>query len=405
MALVAPWRLADARYPTAGDDARRRIAEVDGQVRAWVTVLPGDTPEPGGGPLAGVPVGVKDIVDVAGVPTLCGSRVRAGAAPAAQDAAIVRMLRAAGAVVLGKTVTTEFAYFDPGPTRNPHDLARTPGGSSSGSAAAVATGAVPLAVGTQTAGSVVRPASYCGVAGLAVARGTLPVDGVSPLAPGLDTLGLFAATVADVAFARAALDGRGTVPEASTAPRLLTWDGTAAAEVSPAMLAVHADAVARARDAGAGVAPLEVDLRAATADQRTIMAAEAASTVPNLPGLGANLAALLAEGRAIPARDVDAARERSAVTRTAVLAALEHADAVLAPGALGVAPRGLESTGDPVMSRPFHVLGLPALAVPGARDADGLPLGLQLLGHPDREDALLAAGRWLESLRERSLGL
>jgi Asp-tRNA(Asn)/Glu-tRNA(Gln) amidotransferase A subunit family amidase len=400
MALVAPWPLADARYPAAGADARRRIAEVDGQVRAWVTVLPDGSPAPGGGPLAGVPVGVKDIVDVAGVPTLCGSRARAGAAPAAQDAAIVRMLRAAGAVVLGKTVTTEFAYFDPGPTRNPHDLERTPGGSSSGSAAAVATGAVPLAVGTQTAGSVVRPASYCGVAGLAVARGTLPVDGVSPLAPGLDTIGLFAATVADVALARAALDGRDEGPAASALPpRLLTWDGTAVAEVSPAMRAAHADAVARARDAGAEVAPLEVDLRAATADQRTIMAAEAAATVPHLPGLGANLAALLAEGHAIRARDLDAARERSGATRAAVLAALEHAHAVLAPGALGVAPRGLDSTGDPVMSRPFHVLGLPALAVPGARDADGLPLGLQLLGHPDREDALLAAGRWLESLR------
>jgi Asp-tRNA(Asn)/Glu-tRNA(Gln) amidotransferase A subunit family amidase len=398
MALVAPWRLADARRPTAGADARRRIAEVDGEVRAWVTVLPDDTPPIGGGPLAGVPVGVKDIVDVAGVPTLCGSRARAGAAPADRDAAIVRMLRGAGAVVLGKTVTTEFAYFDPGPTRNPHDLARTPGGSSSGSAAAVAAGAVPLAVGTQTAGSVVRPASYCGVAGLAVARGTLPVDGVSPLAPGLDTLGLFAATVADVALARAALDGREAVPASSTAPRLLAWDGSAVGEVSPAMRAAHADAVARARDAGAEVASLEVDLRAATADQRTIMAAEAAARVPDLPGLGANLAALLAEGHAIPARDVDAARERSGATRTAVLAALEHADAVLAPGALGVAPRGLESTGDPVMSRPFHVLGLPALAVPGARDADGLPLGLQLLGHPGREDALLAAGRWLESL-------
>ncbi|WP_433785323.1 amidase family protein [Actinomycetospora sp. CA-101289] len=396
MALVAPWRLADARHPAAAADARRRIAEVDGQVRAWVTVLPEDGDASTDGPLAGVPVGIKDIVDVAGVPTLCGSRALAGAPPARADAAIVRLLRAAGAVVLGKTVTTEFAYFDPGPTRNPHDLARTPGGSSSGSAAAVASGAVPLAVGTQTAGSVVRPASYCGVAGLAVARGTLSTDGVNPLAPGLDTLGLFAATVADVALARAALDGREPPDVSPGPPRLLTWDGTAVAEVSPAMLAAHADAVARVREAGAEVAPLEVDLRAATADQRTIMAAEAAATVPNRPGLGANLAALLAEGHAIPAGDLDAARERSAVTRYAVLAALEHADAVLAPGALGVAPTGLESTGDPVLSRPFHVLGLPALAVPGARDADGLPLGLQLLGHPDREDALLAAGRWLE---------
>jgi len=394
MSLVAPWRLTDARDPAAVEGARRRIAEVDGHVRAWVTLV-----APQGardGPLAGVPVGVKDLVDVAGVPTRCGSRARVDAPPATDDAAIVRMLRAAGAVVVGKTVTTEFAYFDPGPTRNPHDPSRTPGGSSSGSAAAVAAGMVPLAVGTQTAGSVVRPASFCGVAGLAVARGTLPLDGVAPLAPGLDTLGLFAACVADVAAARAALDGRDARAAPTVPPRLLTWDGTEVADVSPAMRAAHEAAVARAREAGAEVAPLAIDLRTATADHRTVMAAEAAGAVPDLPGLGANLAALVAEGRAVPPAELAAARERAAATREQVLARLADADAVLAPGALGVAPPGLDRTGDPVLSRPFHVLGLPALAVPGARDTDGLPLGLQLVGHPDREDALLAVGRWLE---------
>jgi len=396
MDLVAPWRLTDARHPAAADHARRRIAEVDDRVRAWVTLLPPGSP--GAGPLSGVPVGVKDIVDVAGVPTRCGSRARADAPPAADDAAIVAMLRAAGAVVVGKTVTTEFAYFDPGPTRNPHDPARTPGGSSSGSAAAVAAGAVPLAIGTQTAGSVVRPASYCGVAALAVARGSLPTDGVHPLAPGLDTLGLFAATVADVADARAALDRRDAAPDPAAPPRLLTWDGTDVADVSPAMLAAHAAAVDRARATGADLADLALDLRVATVDHRTVMAAEAADSVPDLPGLGANIAALVAQGRAVPADELAAARERSAATREQVLARLADVDAVLAPGALGVAPPATEGTGDPVLSRPWHVLGLPALAVPGARDADGLPLGLQLVGHPDREDALLAAGRWFEAL-------
>ncbi|PVZ07631.1 amidase [Actinomycetospora cinnamomea] len=396
MSLVARWRLADARHPAAVEQARRRIAEVDDSVRAWVTLV--EAEGSGEGPLAGVPVGIKDIVDVAGVPTRCGSRALADAPPAAGDAAVVRLLRAAGAVVVGKTVTTEFAYFDPGPTRNPHDPARTPGGSSSGSAAAVAAGMVPLAVGTQTAGSVVRPASYCGVAALAVARGDLPTAGVNPLAPGLDTLGLFAASVADVAGARAALDGRDAAPEPPAPPRLLTWDGTEVADVSPPMRAAHDAAVAGTRAAGADVGPLGLDLRAAAADHRTIMAAEAAVTVPDLPGHGANLTALVAEGRAVPADALAAARERSAATRSAVLAALERADAVLAPGAPGVAPEGLDSTGDPVLSRPFHVLGLPALAVPGARDAAGLPLGLQLVGHPDREEALLAAGCWLERL-------
>ncbi|GAA4874967.1 amidase [Actinomycetospora straminea] len=399
MDLVAPWRLVDARRPDAVDTARRRIDEVDDRVRAWVELVP---PDAGGdGPLAGVPVGIKDIVDVAGVPTRCGSAARADAPPATDDAAITALLRGAGAVVVGKTVTTEFAFFDPGPTRNPHDPARTPGGSSSGSAAAVAAGMVPLAVGTQTAGSVVRPASYCGVAGLAVARGSLPTAGVNPLAPGLDTLGLFAASVEDLATARAALAGHAPATASGTSPRLLTWDGTDVAEVSPAMQEAHADAVAAAHVAGAGLAAWDLDLRRATVDHRMVMAAEASMTVPDAPGLGPNLRALLAEGRAVPPDELAAARERAATTREAVLARLDDADAVLVPGALGVAPAGLDATGDPVLSRPWHLLGLPALAVPGARDAAGLPLGLALIGHPDREDALLAAGRWLEPLLGR----
>ncbi|GAA4924935.1 Asp-tRNA(Asn)/Glu-tRNA(Gln) amidotransferase A subunit family amidase [Actinomycetospora succinea] len=388
--LVDPWRLADTRGAEA---ARRRIAAIDDRVRAWVTLL--DADEPGTGPLAGVPVGVKDIIDVAGVPTRCGSPVRADTPPAAADAAIVRLLREAGAVVVGKTVTTEFACFDPGPTRNPHDLARTPGGSSSGSAAAVAAGMVPLALGSQTAGSVVRPSSFCGVAGLAVARGALPTDGVNPLAPSLDTLGLFAATVEDLALARAALTGR--EPAGATVPRLLAWDGTEIADVSPAMRAAHADAVERARAAGADVGAWDVDLRAAAADHHTVMAAEASEVVPSDPRLGERLTAMLDEGRAVSPDVLAGARSRAAATRTAALARLETADAVLVPGALGVAPLATDGTGDPVMSRPWHLLGLPALAVPGARDEAGLPLGLALIGHPDREDALLSAGRWLEA--------
>jgi uncharacterized membrane protein/Asp-tRNA(Asn)/Glu-tRNA(Gln) amidotransferase A subunit family amidase len=394
--LVAPRRLPDARGPGAAAAARRRVDEVEDRVRAWVELVPG-TGEGSSGPLGGVPVGVKDIVDVAGVPTRCGSSTRADAPPAAHDAGIVAMLREAGAVVVGKTVTTEFAFFDPGPTRNPWDLARTPGGSSSGSAAAVAAGAVPLAVGTQTAGSVVRPASFCGVAGLAVARGSLPTDGVAPLAPGLDTLGLFAATVADLAEARAALGGP-AVGDAGDAPRLATWDGTEVADVTPAMREAHARVADRARAAGFVVEPWPVAMHQAAVDQRTIMAAEAAATVPDAPGLGPKLRELLAEGRAVPAAELAAARERSAATRAVVLEHLAAVDAVLAPGALGVAPAGIDHTGDPAMSRPWHVVGLPALAVPGARDVDGLPLGLQLLGHPDREDSLLATGRRLERL-------
>ncbi|MEJ2865106.1 amidase [Actinomycetospora flava] len=389
--LVSPWRLADAHH--GGEVARRRIGQLDDRVRAWVALL--DDPSSGAGPLAGVPVGVKDIIDVAGLPTVCGSSTRAGAPPATTDAAIVRLLREAGAEIVGKTVTTEFACLDPGPTRNPHDLARTPGGSSSGSAAAVAAGMVPLALGSQTAGSVVRPASFCGVAGLAVTRGTLSTAGVQPLAPGLDTLGLLAATVEDLAVAYGALGG----PEAEPAtPRLFAWDGTEVADVSPAMREAHARAVDRARGRGAPIGTWDVDLRQAVTDHHTVMAAEAADVVPAVPGLGERLTAMLAEGRAVTPSALAGARERADATRAAALARLEDADAVVVPGALGVAPLATEGTGDPVLSRPWHLLGLPALAVPGARDAAGLPLGLALIGHPDREDALLSAGCWLESL-------
>lgn len=414
--LVAPRSLDELRGPDALDASLARLDAVEDRVHAWVVVAPIRGTD--SGPLAGVPVAVKDIVDVAGVPTRCGSVARADVEPAAQDAAIVTLLRRAGAAIVGKTVTTEFAYFDPGPTRNPHDLARTPGGSSSGSAAAVAAGVVPLAVGTQTAGSVVRPASFCGVAGYALPRGTVSYDGISVLAPSLDTVGLFAATVADVAVARAALDGRPPPPVEDRPLRLLSWAGTslhgpaplrsvsAVSAVEPAMRAAHADAVARVRADGGEVDVLAVDVRDAAADQRTVMAAEAAQAVPaalatvgaDEDDLGVNLAALVAEGRAIAPDTLAAAHDRAASTRALLLDALADADAVLAPGALGVAPTGLASTGDPAMSRPWHLLGLPALAVPGLRDPAGLPLGLQLLGHPDREDALLAAGRRLERL-------
>ncbi|MDD7940247.1 amidase [Actinomycetospora lutea] len=392
--LVTTWRLVDAH--DGGDAARRRIEQIDDRVHAWVGLLPPDAGGPG--PLAGVPVGVKDIIDVAGVPTVCGSPTRADAPPAAADATIVAMLRDAGAVMVGKTVTTEFACFDPGPTRNPHDLARTPGGSSSGSAAAVAAGTVPLALGSQTAGSVVRPASFCGVAGLAVTRGTLSVEGIHPLAPSLDTPGLFAAGVEDLVLVHGVLTGREPAAAPTRAPRLLAWDGTEVADVSPAMRAAHAHAVDRARAQGAAIAPVDVALDAAVADHHTVMAAEAAGVVPSVPGLGARLTAMLAEGRAVSEDVLAGARERAAATRAAVLARLEDADAVLVPGALGVAPLATEGTGDPVLSRPWHLLGMPALAVPGLRDDAGLPLGLALIGHPDREDALLAAGRWLEPL-------
>ena len=399
--LVRRWTLDEAEArPVAR--ALARIDAVDDVLHAWLWVDRGDDrgvdrgADGGPGPLAGVPFAVKDVIDLAGVPTRCGSGARADAPPAAADADVVTRLRALGAVPVGKTVTTEFAAFEPGPTRNPHDPTRTPGGSSSGSAAAVAAGTVPLALGTQTAGSTVRPAAYCGIAGYATPRAVLATTGIAPLAPSLDTVGFFAADVAGLARVRAALDGRD--PLAVEPPgRLWCWDGGGAAD--PGMVAALADAAGRARGEGVDVTGLRgVDTAHLAVDHRTVLAHEAARALPEPHLLAPGTAALVVEGRAVGDAAYRAALARGAVARERVLALLADRPAILAPAAVGVAPEASTGTGDPAMSTPWHLLGLPALAVPGLCDAAGLPLGLALLGHPEREHELLACGRWLESL-------
>ncbi|HEX6444140.1 MAG TPA: amidase [Streptosporangiales bacterium] len=352
------------------------------------------------GQLRGVPVAVKDIVDVAGLPTRCGTPLRRDHVAAA-DAWCVQRLRAAGAVVLGKTVTTEFAYFFPGKTRNPHALEHTPGGSSSGSAAAVADLMVPCAIGSQTAGSTVRPASFCGVVGFVASRGRLPLDGVQHLAPALDRLGLFARTVEDVRRLYAALVDDAAPPRPGPPARVLVTDGSAVADVHPGMR----DAVRHAADriAGLGVPVQPLDAaeleREWSEAQRVVMAYDAERTLADVAAehrdqLSGRLLELLDTGAAIPDETFRKALDTAGAGRRTLDGRLAGGTVVLAPAAPGPAPRDLTATGDPAMSRPWHLLGVPQIAVP-AGDVDGLPVGVQLVGAFGADDALLDAAAWL----------
>jgi Asp-tRNA(Asn)/Glu-tRNA(Gln) amidotransferase A subunit family amidase len=375
------------------------IAEREPELRAWVR-LADPIPAPVDGPLAGMPIGIKDVIDTADLATECGSVLHRGRRPS-EDAACVALLRRAGAVVVGKTVTTELASFAPGPTRNPHAPGHTPGGSSSGSAAAVAAGMVPAALGTQTAGSVIRPASFCGVVGYAATHGELPMRGVNPLAPGLDTLGVFARSVADAALVRSVLVGGGARVDVPRAPRLALWLAPDLEEPMRAALLAAADSL---QSAGAelvrpGLGPAVAEL---TALHLTVMAYEIARTLAweddRREQLNDHLVAHIDAGLAIGVDEIHAARARAEELRGVVDSLLDGCDAVLAAAACGPAPEGLASTGNPAQSRPWQVLGLPAVALPAGRSDAGLPLGVQLVGRRWTDDALLGFAGWAEGV-------
>jgi Asp-tRNA(Asn)/Glu-tRNA(Gln) amidotransferase A subunit family amidase len=389
-------------------DCLRRIDAHEVDVRAWQHLRPREElmaevrAAAARAPLHGLPVAVKDVIDVAGLPTTFGSSLYADNRPA-RDAACVALLRRAGAIVVGKAVSTEFAYFSPGKTRNPHDPGRTPGGSSSGSAAAVATGMARVGLGTQTAGSVVRPAAYCGVVGYVASHGELPLRGVQPLAPSLDSLGLLARSVEDVRRVRwALLEGSPPPAEArpAAAPRIAIWDGGGAADIDPAMRGAIDAAASALGDLGGQLFPLECSepLGELTQLHGRIMAFEAARTLAveadAAESISPQLRALLEQGRATTYAEHRAAWARADRAGAAVREAWQDADAVLAPAAPGPAPRGLGSTGSPDLSRAWQLLGLPAVAIPARRDGDGLPLGVQLVGPRRTDDELLVlAGR------------
>ena len=387
-----------------------RIAERDATVRAWAHLDPeaalaqaraADASDRRS-PLHGVPVGVKDIIDTRDLPTEFGSPIHSGRRPAA-DAACVARLREAGAVILGKTRTTEFAYFHPAETRNPLDPSRTPGGSSSGSAAAVADGMVPLALGSQTAGSTIRPASFCGVLGLKPTHGLIDLTGVNRLSARLDTLGLFARSMDDIELLLGSLTGHRRAAGSAAPPPRIAFARTARWElVEPdARAALEAAALALA-DAGARVDELELpaELEALVDAQQTIMAVEVAA---NLAGeydshgdrISAELSELIEQGRATGDGDYEAALAAAERGAKRLPAVFEAHDILLTPAARGQAPRGLDATGDPVFCRAWTLLGTPAISVPGPLGADGLPIGVQLVAPPRHDAELLAAARWV----------
>ena len=368
------------------------------------------------GPLCGVPVAVKDHTDTADMPTGYGSTIYAGYRPAT-DAQSVARLRTAGAVVAGKTRLTEFSLYHPTDTRNPRDTARTPGGSSSGSAAAVADCMVPVATGTQTVGSIIRPASYCGVFGFKPTFGSIQRGGILPLAASLDTVGLFARTVEDLALVASVLsepDSR-RVSTRVAQPRdfsIRCFDETRAPRIAfvrtaqwPALDATTREELerlaTRLSDEGAQVDELELPEKFGrlVEAQNTILEVELASSLSyefeKHPGsLSEPLYDILDHGRSLGLESYLAAKKLAAECRWESRALFEEHDALLAPSVRGEAPVGLESTGDPLFCRMWTLLGLPCVSFPGMLGPNGRPLGAQVIGPRYRDGRALGVARW-----------
>jgi Asp-tRNA(Asn)/Glu-tRNA(Gln) amidotransferase A subunit family amidase len=405
----------------------KRIEAREAEVRAWAFLDPAHARKGARaadewrkrgrplGPLHGVPVGVKDIVDTRGMPTENGTVLHAGRRPS-RDATVVSLLRQAGAVIMGKTVTTELAVYAPDKTRNPHDLERTPGGSSSGSAAAVADGMVPLAIGSQTNGSIIRPASFCGVYGYKPSHGLISRTGVLAQSPPLDTIGVMAATLEDLAFLAEPLmafdeldpamrpqarpDLLATLREAPPVPPSLAfvrqpiWDQ--AAEDTSAGFAELASAL------GSRVEEVELSpsFDQAIELHRTIMEADLAKSFAREYGTGRDrlserLRGMIESGQRVLAVDYNRALER-VTTLNAILDELfTQYDAILTPAAAGEAPVGLGSTGSPAFCTIWTLCGVPAVTLPLLTGASGMPIGVQLVGPKGDDGRLLRTARWL----------
>ncbi len=390
---IAAWEYVDA----AGARARARELDLAGAA----------------GLLNGVAIGIKDIIDVKGMPTTHGSAIYSGNI-ARVDAACVALARASGAIIVGKTVSTELATFVPSRTKNPQNIDFSPGGSSAGSAAAVSAGMVPLAMGTQTAGSVIRPAAFCGVVGFKPTFGLVPRSGVKLQSETLDTVGAFTRTIEDAHRWYLAMTGAGRLTPLPAIDRTLRI-----ALISNFMQ--HADvdmsvAIAEAADAmtSAGVRVREMRLPAsydeAQRDQEIVQLAENARHYhteldQHRTLLDPALASQLDKGSVITSDAYAAARERLDTTRKQVDYLFGDCDAWLMPSACGAAPRGLASTGDPVFNRLVTALHLPALNLPVYRNKLRMPLGLQLIGARHQDEKLLAtASRLIEIMRTATHG-
>jgi Asp-tRNA(Asn)/Glu-tRNA(Gln) amidotransferase A subunit family amidase len=362
------------------------------------------------GPLRGIAVGIKDIIDTSDLPTEMGSKIYRDWRPRA-DAPVVMMLRQAGATVVGKTTTTAFASRDPTATLNPRHHDHTPGGSSSGSAAAVAAGMIPLALGTQTGGSVIRPASFCGVAAIKPSFGLLPTVGVKCFSWTLDTVGLFAAGVEDLAHGLSAMTSRPELLPGAAIERprigIVTQDFAGAPDTaSVAALRIAADAAERA---GASVRPLDLPDPVAEAwlihetvqefEAHRALAWEYLTRYDVMPPL---LRAKLDETRGITPADYDKARGIANRGRKALAGIFDDVDVLLTFSAPGAAPKGLDWTGDPRFNRLWTLMGVPCVNIPATIAEGGLPVGVQVIGRFGDDAGALKAARFVEEALARS---
>ena len=399
-------RRGDLSPRAALDLSQEAIASREPDLRAFA-YLPPTPAAPGQGPLAGIAVAAKDIIDTADMPTQMGAALYDGWRPKA-DAAIVSALRRAGATIVGKATTTAYASSDPAVTRNPHGPERTPGGSSAGSAAAVGAGMVPLALGTQTGGSVIRPASFCGTAAIKPSFRLIPTVGVKCQAWTLDTLGLFAAGVADLAAALAAVTGRAMDAETPASPRLGVLRQDFAGEAEPDGVAALDAAIACCAAAGASIVDLATPpgIRLGWEVHPTIQDFEAAASLAwehEQGGMPPKVGAMLDLGAGISAADYDEARRGANQARREAKDLFRDVDAILTYAAPGAAPR-LErgTTGDPRYNRLWTLLGTPCISVPGLTGEDGFPVGIQVVAPFGQDARALAVGRFLEAaLRSR----
>jgi Asp-tRNA(Asn)/Glu-tRNA(Gln) amidotransferase A subunit family amidase len=430
-AEIRDGRISSAELVT---DCLARIDEVEPQVQAWAHLdrdhalaqakaldLQRAEGRPTG-PLHGVPIGIKDIFDTSDYPTEFGSPLWAGRTPR-RDAAAVARLRSAGAVIMGKTVTTEYAYFHPGKTRNPHDPERTPGGSSSGSAAAVAAHMVPGAIGSQTNGSVIRPAAFCGVVGFKPTHGLIPRTGALLLSRTLDHVGLFARTVEDIALLAETLVGYDPEDPDTRPVARPPFAAVAASEppLPPRFAFVkspvweHAEPVTREAFAELvdvlGEAASEVELGASFGRaidlQKTVMEVEMAHNFhrdyeQGRDRLSERLRRLIERGREYRAVEYTGAVAGIAPLNEGLDQIFDEYDAILTPAAPGEAPRGLEATGNPIFCTLWTYLGTPAITLPLLRSEAGLPLGVQLVARRGNDARLLRTARWLVRTIERA---
>ena len=413
-----------------------RVDQVDPEIQAWACLdrahvlaqaraadeahARGETDSA----LFGLPVGVKDIIDTVDLPTENGTALHAGRMPG-QDAAVVRRLRAAGGWMMGKTVTTELATYAPGKTRNPHHAGHTPGGSSSGSAAAVAACMVPLAIGTQTNGSVIRPASFCGVFGFKPSAGLIARSGVLTQSPPLDAVGVFGRTLDDVALLAQVLAGHDPQDPSTqlraaplllqfaraetTVPPRLGWVATPFWDrVAPDAQAAYGRLVALLQGHIEPVA-LPVSATEAVGWHRTVMEADIAGSFEREYERGRDQLSTSLREQIERGRQVSAVNYRKALANVPLLlrsfdSVFDRYDALLTPAALGTAPEGLQTTGNPLMCTLWTYLGMPALNLPLLQGSNGLPLGVQLVGRRGDDARLLRTARWLVLAAEAAKG-